>query len=242
MKSLMIEISSTSLLSSPSWWSVGRRWPTTHRGRQATGPFTAIFQIPQELARCDCWSLKPHLHSSHTLSSNLHWRKHQFILHKEFLLIAVNYVEMNCLIICHFHKQCHIRDSFYPWPAAQFASAEVTWGCSRVFHGWRGAPVQLSRQKDNSCCCCCAFVFLFHYFHALLFFQTSPVFRSQSGKREDIISLRKHLGHARWELHLCGCLTNMEKKEKKNSPLFTFRSRQRWCKYVVCICYFPWNR
>lgn len=128
-------------------------------------PFTAKLQIPQEEVRCDCKSLASHLYSPHTLLSNLYCRKCQFILHKVFfLLIAVNYVEINCLIICYFHKWCHIRNTISTFgllptlplqrsrgdAAESFMGVEVLW-----------VPELRRRHKDNGFFFFCFYVFVF---------------------------------------------------------------------------------
>lgn len=94
--------------------------------------------------------------------------------------------------------------------------------------------MQLSRQKDNSCCCCCcAFVFYFIIFMHFCFYRVHQFFVARAEK-EKISFPWGSIWAMPGESYICGCLTNMEKKEKKKNPfclLFAADSSgiNKWC-------------
>lgn len=178
----------------------------------------------------------PHSYSPRALLPHSHCPKHQLILLKElcvvaavlfFLkLIAVNRVEINRLIICHYRKQCHIRDHVFPsWPAAQFASAEVTWGCGGVFHGWRG----IARQKDDSCFPS-SYMSLFVCTSFSFFCQEFVEKKPRLEKTEDTFFRGGSIWARPSETHIRGCLFKIKAENKLIPSLFFFCvDMDTWC-------------
>lgn len=161
--------------------------------------------------------------------SNLYCRKHQFILQRVFLLSAVNYVEINCLIICHFHKRCHIRGTIFTLGLLPTLPLQRSHGdATESFMGeevlW--APEQRRWREDNNCLSFCFYVFVFMPFP----FRVCQFAVPRLGKKR-ISFPWGSIWTTPGENYMDGCLGNMDRL----NPFC-------WYRYVVFNCCFLWNR